>query len=264
MTPVSPAMSRLGFGVSGPHSYFSVGRKKTIRLIRQAIDLGINVFDTAPLYGHGEAEKRLGSAIKGLDRSQLNILTKAGVPRRNRRDFSPAGIEAEFHDSLKRLGTDYVDILFLQGVATGELTDELMSVLQRIFDQGKAVEIGVSGRPPDLYPPLEHDLFGAVMAPVYKGMPDEHLALLADQYAKNRLVVGIEAMSVAHRPLSFPRSGAQAFYLARRLLRQTGPGGLHSAEEAMSWALKAPACSTTLCLTTRSEHLRANAALAGL
>lgn len=264
MTPVSPAMSRLGFGVSGPHSYASMPRRETIHLIRQAIDLGINVFDTAPLYGHGEAERRLGSAITGLDRSRLNIFTKAGVPRRNKRDFSPAGIEAEFHASLKRLGTDYVDILFLQGVATGELTDELMSVLQRIFDQGKAVEIGISGRPPDLYPPLEHDLFGAVMAPVYKGMPDEDLALLADQYAMNRLVVGIEAMSVAHRPVRFPRNGAQAFYLARRILRQTGSGGPYSAEEAMKWATEAPACSTTLCLTTTKEHLHANAALAGL
>jgi aryl-alcohol dehydrogenase-like predicted oxidoreductase len=256
-------MSRLGFGVSGPHASPAMTRGQTIRLIHEALELGVNTFDTAPLYGHGEAETRLGSALARRDRSKLVLMTKAGVPRRGVRDFTPAGIRTSLDGSLSRLGVDHVDILFLQGIAADELTPELQDCLHTLLDRGKVVEIGVSGRPPGLFKPLEADVFGAAMAPVHADMPDADLARLADEYVRNRLVVGIEAFAAAHRPMRLPRSPADAWYLARRLVRQTGSGGDLTPEAALKWALDRN-FSTTLCLTTKSEHLRANAALAGL
>src|SRR5690606_17757933 len=95
----------LGFGVSGPHATNLVPRAQTVRLIRQALEAGATLFDTAPFYGDGEAEARLGDALEGVRESAF-IVSKTGTMRRGRamkKNFAPGHIIASCEDSLRRL-----------------------------------------------------------------------------------------------------------------------------------------------------------------
>jgi aryl-alcohol dehydrogenase-like predicted oxidoreductase len=84
------------------------------------------VFDTAPAYGAGEAERRLGRALATLQRDRLVICSKVGFGshglRGRSRDFSPDGVESSLRESLARLGVEGLDILFLHGADPSELT----------------------------------------------------------------------------------------------------------------------------------------------
>src|SRR5438105_1336117 len=95
--------------------YGQIDDSEAVRTIRQALDLGIICFDTAPGYGSGHAEETLGAALAGR-RDQATIVTKCGiVPRAHGgdqpgRDSSRASIMREIEDSLARLRTDHVDV----------------------------------------------------------------------------------------------------------------------------------------------------------
>lgn len=103
-------LSRLAFGVSGAHGTPLVTPQATRRLIARAFEGGVRVFDTAPAYGAGEAERRLGRALRDLPRDQVFVCTKAGIASEGvsgrLRDFSPAGIESSVRASLSRLGVE--------------------------------------------------------------------------------------------------------------------------------------------------------------
>ena len=71
-------MRRLGFGVSGPHGTPLVHPGATADMIYRAFDRGVRLFDTGPSYGAGEAERRLGEAMRRLPRLECIISTKAG------------------------------------------------------------------------------------------------------------------------------------------------------------------------------------------
>jgi predicted oxidoreductase len=98
--------SRIGFGVSGAHGTPLVSRAHTVAIIQEAFALGVRVFDTAPAYGAGEAERRLGEALRTLERDQVFVSTKAGLSSYGlsgrRRDFSPDAIEQSLRASLDR------------------------------------------------------------------------------------------------------------------------------------------------------------------
>ena len=93
-----------------------VNDKDSIEAIRAMLDNGVNFIDTAPVYGCGHAEKVVGEAIKGYDRSKLFISTKFGLtwPKGPGTEIvknaSYANCMREIDESLRLLGTDYVDI----------------------------------------------------------------------------------------------------------------------------------------------------------
>jgi aryl-alcohol dehydrogenase-like predicted oxidoreductase len=84
-----------------------------VELVRLAFDRGVNLFDTADVYALGEGERALGAAISGLRRHQLVLATKCYFPMSdgvNDRGLSRKHIQESLHASLRRLGTDYVDL----------------------------------------------------------------------------------------------------------------------------------------------------------
>src|SRR3982751_4837580 len=94
--------------------YGRIDDSEAVRTIRQALELGITSFDTAPGYGSGHAEETLGAALEGR-RDQAVIVTKCGIVRREgspqpARDSSRASMMKEIDDSLRRLRTDQVDV----------------------------------------------------------------------------------------------------------------------------------------------------------
>lgn len=113
--------------------------------IRAALDSGVALFDTAPLYGNGTAEHLLGSELAGQDAA---IVTKFGlaVDRNGKliRDSRPASIRRSVETSLRRLRRDQIDIL-LQHRSDPEVADaEVAGVMQRLVEEGKVAQVGLS------------------------------------------------------------------------------------------------------------------------
>lgn len=151
-------LPKMGFG-SGQFGdmYGDTDQKNCDDAVAMAIDNGINYFDVAPSYGpEGLAETRLGKALKGHDRTRLIVNTKlgrwdhgiVGDPVYDY-DFSPKRIRSELENSLKRLGTDYVDVYQVHDVNNCKQLDyivnETIPEMVRLKEEGKIRFIGVTG-----------------------------------------------------------------------------------------------------------------------
>ena len=121
---------------------------QSIATIRAALDHGINLIDTAPVYGFGRSEEIVGKAIAeaGL-RSEVLIATKAGLGWEDGsvfRNASRARIMREIEDSLRRLRTDYIDIYQVHWPDPLVPIEETAEAMHTLFRQGKICAIGVS------------------------------------------------------------------------------------------------------------------------
>jgi aryl-alcohol dehydrogenase-like predicted oxidoreductase len=266
---------RLGFGVSGPHSTALVSQKHTLKLIVEAARLGLGYLDTAPAYGQGEAERRVGLGLKAIADAGLPrplVSTKAGVwslPNgRKWRQFSLSAIERGLEESLSRLGTDSVDILILHGPSAGELTDPLLAGLQAIKASGQVKALGAACRGPEADSITGLKLFDALMLPLQVQQGPDGKPCAADPHCLNRAmrasragltVLGIEVMSEARNRSSFTPGGI--YRLARQL---SGRGASKASElstaDALHWAWAQSPQVCVVSTTTTLRHLRANAA----
>ena len=117
-------------------------------LIRRAIELGINFFDTANMYSDGSSEEITGRALKDFaNRDEIVIATKAYFPWRlapNTMGLSRKALFAAIDDSLTRLGTDYVDLFQIHRFDPATPIAETMEALHDIVKSGKARYIGAS------------------------------------------------------------------------------------------------------------------------
>ena len=133
-----------------------------VNAIKTAYDLGVTSIDTAPIYGQGESERVVGEAIKGIPRDKVQILTKFGMrwdlakgefafkSKDNRgKDidiYKYAGKESvikECEDSLRRLGTDYIDLYQIHWPDSTTPLNETFEAVQKLIDQGKVRYAGV-------------------------------------------------------------------------------------------------------------------------
>ncbi len=111
-------------------------------IIKHALDLGINFFDTANVYSAGTSEEYLGRAIKNnVERSKVALATKVYF---NEGKLSKAAIPREVEGSLKRLGTDYVDLLIIHRFDHDTPVEETMEALHEVVKSGKVRAIGAS------------------------------------------------------------------------------------------------------------------------
>jgi aryl-alcohol dehydrogenase-like predicted oxidoreductase len=120
--------------------------EEAARLILQAADLGINFFDTAPVYG---TEATVGKALRQMSRPSVVVATKA-VVRRNNEWHSPERMVASLDNSLRLLGTDYVDVFQLHGVMPSEYAYALEQLGPALLEQkakGKIRHIGITEQP---------------------------------------------------------------------------------------------------------------------
>ncbi|KII76477.1 aldo/keto reductase [Vibrio renipiscarius] len=129
----------------------NVTEDQSIRTIKEALNVGINFFDIAPIYGFGNAEQVLGKALKGESRDSVNIATKCGLiwdvndlSKTPKNNLSKASITKEIEDSLTRLGTDYVDLYQLHWPDPHTPIEETASALSLLKEAGKIRHIGVS------------------------------------------------------------------------------------------------------------------------
>ena len=148
-----PLVSAIGLGcMSMSQSYGPRDDEESIRAIHRALDLGITFFDTAAIYGEGHNETLVGRGL-GTRRSGIVLATKCGiVPLKPGpgidADGSPSAIVSSCDDSLRRLGTDAIDLLYLHRVDPRVPIEESVGALSTLVRQGKARHIGLSEAAP--------------------------------------------------------------------------------------------------------------------
>ena len=152
-------VSEVGFGVwtvsAGWWGDFTDA--EAVTLLRQGFDRGINFFDTADTYGNGRGETILAQAFPGADRDDIVISTKFGYDWESqigkRREghqeaphcFEPDFLERALEGSLRRLGTDRIDLWQLHNVRMEHLhRDDVWSFLDRVRREGKVLSVGVA------------------------------------------------------------------------------------------------------------------------
>ena len=117
------------------------------RMIRTALDSGINFYDTAPNYGHGTSEERLGKVFKTLDRETIVVNTKFGRLDDGSVDFSASQIRGSMERSLKRLQIDCIDSVIIHSPPSDLLDGNKVDhyeILERLQDEGKIRAYGAS------------------------------------------------------------------------------------------------------------------------
>jgi aryl-alcohol dehydrogenase-like predicted oxidoreductase len=143
---VSPVA--IGTWAIGGWMWGGTDEAESVATIRTAFEHGINIVDTAPVYGFGRSEEIVGKAIaEGRLRSHVLIATKAGLEWDNGRVFrnaSRARILREVEDSLRRLRTDYIDIYQIHWPDPLVLIEETADAMSTLLKQGKIRAIGVS------------------------------------------------------------------------------------------------------------------------
>ncbi|WP_121702910.1 aldo/keto reductase [Streptomyces sp. E5N298] len=140
---------RIGLGVMGMSAYYTgAGRDgaESIRTIRRAVDLGVTHLDTAEVYGPYVNEELLGRAIKGR-RDEVVLATKFGLVSHTGRpgpDSTPANIHTAVDGSLRRLGTDRIDLYYQHRVDPDTPIEETVGALSELVEAGKVLHIGLS------------------------------------------------------------------------------------------------------------------------
>ena len=140
-------VSAIGFGcweIGG--GYGGIEEQEFAQAIGRALDVGINIFDTAEGYGMGTSEQALGRALAGR-RDEAIVVTKFGtgyLDKPNYRDSSRERVFASIDKSLANLGTDYVDVYFIHWPDYNTPFEETMTALEEVVQSGKARFIGVS------------------------------------------------------------------------------------------------------------------------
>jgi aryl-alcohol dehydrogenase-like predicted oxidoreductase len=163
----------LGTWAMGGWMWGGTDNQESIRTIHEALDHGINLIDTAPIYGYGRSEEIVGEALRQRGRRESVILaTKVGLDWTNgkvERNSTRQRILQELEDSLRRLKTDYVDIYQVHWPDPLVPIEETAATLRELYEQGKIRAIGVSN-----YSPAEIARFSAI-APLHTIQPPYNL-----------------------------------------------------------------------------------------
>jgi aryl-alcohol dehydrogenase-like predicted oxidoreductase len=139
-------VSKLCLGTMMFGAWGNTDHDDSIRIIHRALDAGINFVDTADVYSAGESEEILGKALKGR-RDDIVLATKVYSPMGedpNRRGISRRWIIAEVENSLRRLGTDWIDLYQIHRPDPNTDIDETLAALTDLVQQGKVRYIGSS------------------------------------------------------------------------------------------------------------------------
>ena len=166
-TEIKPSRIALGTWAIGGWMWGGSDDALSIRTIQSAVDRGITLIDTAPVYGFGHAEEIVGAALRGR-RAQVAIATKVGLEWKDgkpSRNASRGRILQEIDDSLRRLQTDVIDLYQVHWPDPNVPVEETAGALKDLLTAGKIRAIGVSN-----FSPAQMDRFRAV-APLAADQP---------------------------------------------------------------------------------------------
>src|SRR3954471_24376862 len=151
-------VSRIGLGAMTMAGTYTTGGglddDESIRTIHRALDLGVTHIDTAEIYGPYHSEEVVGRGVRGR-RDQVVIATKFGLvqhgegdPTPSVTDSSPANVRAAVEGSLRRLGTDHIDLYYQHRVDAGTPIEDTVQTLAELVAEGRIRHIGLSEASP--------------------------------------------------------------------------------------------------------------------
>ncbi|NPV48881.1 MAG: aldo/keto reductase [Armatimonadetes bacterium] len=253
----------------------------SIAAIRRGLDEGINLIDTAPMYGCGLSEELVGKAIRGRDRSQIVVATKCGLNwwagegefffekdgLTVYRNLRPEQIRYEVEQSLKRLGTDYIDLYQTHWQDATTPIADTMGELLRLKEEGKIRAIGVSNCTPaqmdeylavgriDSNQPLYSMLQRGIEADLLPYCRDHNIAVLAYSPLGQGLLTG-KLDPGREFPEGDLRRGNRNFSpenirrvngILERLSPWREKYGLNQTQLTLAWTISQPGLTVALC-----------------
>ncbi|WP_187262291.1 aldo/keto reductase [Pontibacter beigongshangensis] len=244
-------VSEIGFGCMSLGDDDAANRA----LLHQALDHGINYFDTADLYQHSRNETTLGKAFKGM-RAKVLLATKAGNQMRpdgSGWDWNPskAYILQAVEESLKRLQTDYIDLYQLHGGTLDDPMDETIQAFETLQQQGKIRFYGISSiRPNVIREYVKHSSMVSVMMQysLLDRRPEEEVLALLQEHQIGVLTRGTYAQGLLLGKPSKPYLGfgeAQVAKAASAIAAVAGTTGI-AAEVAARFVLHHPAVTSAV------------------
>ena len=141
-------VNRIGLGCMGMSEFYgSFNEEESLNTLHKAIDLGVNFFDTADMYGWGANERLLGKAFKGRW-GELILATKFAVMRGSKGEFlglngKPEYIRQACEQSLKNLGVDTIDLYYMHRQDPKVEIEEIVGAMSDLVKQGKVKRIGI-------------------------------------------------------------------------------------------------------------------------
>jgi aryl-alcohol dehydrogenase-like predicted oxidoreductase len=274
-----------------------VEEDQAVSCVRAALDAGITTFDTADVYAGTRAEAVLGRALAGQRREGLEIFTKVYFPTgtgQNDRGLGRKHITESIHNSLRRLGTDYVDLYQAHRYDASTPLEETMSVFADLVHSGKALYIGVSEWNPEQIA-AGAELARELRIPLISNQPqysmlwrviEPAVVPTCEREGISQIVWSPIAQGVLtgkYRPGAAPPEGSRATdetsggaQMISRWLRDdvltrvqelrplAAEAGLSMAAFAVAWVLQNKDVASAIVGATRPEQIKDNVAAAGV
>ncbi len=285
-------VSAMGFG-SWPMSgdrYGPVEDEAAMSAVRRALDIGVTCFDSAPGYGAGHAEEVLGKAL-GNRRREVVLVTKCAIfippgSKTAERDGSRANVLREIDDSLRRLGTDVVDVYLVHWPDPNVPVEETFGAVDEVVKSGKARFAGVSNftveqmqrcmpiRPIDVLQVGYHLFDRRMEREIFPFCAENGIGVMGYGSLAHGLLTGtftaettFDEMDWRYRGVAFGQPIFKGDNLARnvrvveRLKREVSePLGVPITHVALAWSLRNPVVSTALVGARTPTEVDQNAA----
>lgn len=268
-----------------------ISRDTAVACVHAALDVGITLFDTANIYGHGAAESALGEALAGVRRDSYVLATKLFGPMSAQdRGLSREQVFKQLDASLARLRTDYVDLYQCHRYDPDTPLAETMGALTEVVRQGKVRALGFSEWPVDRISAAV-SMTGVQpfvsSQPQYSLLwrgPEEAVFPLCHAHGISQIVWSPLAQGVLtgkYRPGALSPAPSRAFHpatagsinralLSAPLLRAVAcltpladQAGLSVAQFALAWILRRPEVASAIIGATRPDQVRENAGASG-
>ena len=268
-----------------------VGHDRALACVRRALDLGINLIDTANTYGHGAAESFLGEALAGVPRDKYILATKLFSPMSDSdRGLSRAQVFKQLDASLQRLRVDYVDLYQCHRYDIGTPLEETMQALTEVVRQGKVRYLGFSEWPPHCIansfeiPGVDRFVSSQPEYSLLWRRPEKAVIPFCREHGVAQIVWSPLAQGVLtgkYLPESAPPADSRAAspVMNRFITNWTRPevltavrqleplaqqAGITMAQFALAWVLREPNVASAIVGASRPEQLEENAEASGL
>jgi L-galactose dehydrogenase len=267
-TGLSVSALSLG-GVAFGNMYGTLGPGEADHCVRRAIELGVNLIDTSPYYGQTRSEAVLGPILANGLRDKVYLCSKAGRNGFSDFDFTPAAMGRSVEASLKRLRTDYLDILIAHDIEFAEdfevVFTDTAAVLHKLKAAGKCRFVGMSGLPLGiLRTAIERCNLDVVISYTHYTLQSQTLLSGLLPVAENHGVGVMNASPLCmgllsdHGPPDWHPAPAAVKAAGRAAAELCRSRGASLATLGMQYCLREPRIPTTISGAARAEEIEAN------
>src|SRR5712672_2372751 len=282
-------VSEVGLGTmqfGGKMNMGNLGQEDTTRLVKVALENGINFIDTADVYSLGESEILVGNALKGV-RDEIVLATKVRLPMGenfNRSGATRVNIMREVEASLRRLQTDYIDLYQVHGWDSNTPLEETLRTLNDVVRQGKVRCIGLSnlmswqaatavmlqqrlGLERYVTAQMYYSLVGRGLENEFQSFAEYHKigilvwsplagGFLSGKYSRNNPPAAGSRFADAGQFVPFDRE--MGYRVVDAVKEVAARHGASPARVAIAWVLSRPAVSSLIIAARKAEQLEDN------